>query len=83
MRTHCGRSTQLFSLRDTRNAGCNVALCFSSVRAGLTGSCVCCSVLYGVCLLGCQCGRSSCPHSIAVRKTQQNEFNENVGLPKW
>lgn len=47
MRTHCGHSTQLVSLRDTRNAGCNVAQCFSSVRAGLTGSCVCCSLLYG------------------------------------
>lgn len=48
MRTHCGRSTQLFSLRDTRNAGCNVALCSSSVRAGLTGSCVCGAMLYDV-----------------------------------
>ncbi len=47
MRMHCGHSTQLFSLRDTRNAGKDVAQCSSSVRAGLTGSCVCCSVLYG------------------------------------
>lgn len=47
MRTHCGHSTQLVSLCDTRNAGCNVALCSSSVRAGSTGSYVCCSVLYG------------------------------------
>lgn len=47
MRTHCGHSTQLVSLRDTRNAGKDVAQCFSSVRAGLTGSYVCCSVLYG------------------------------------
>lgn len=47
MRTHCGHSTQLVSLRDTRNAGCNVSQCSSSVRAGLTGFCVCCSVLYG------------------------------------
>lgn len=47
MRTHCGHSTQLVSLRDARNAGKDVALCSSSVRAGLTGLCVCCSVLYG------------------------------------
>lgn len=47
MRRHCGRSTHESSLSGTRNAGCNVALCFSSVRAGLTGSCVFCSVLYG------------------------------------
>lgn len=44
---HCGHSTQLFSLRDTRNAGKDVAQCSSSVRAGLTGFCVCRSVLYG------------------------------------
>ena len=60
MRTHCGHSTQLYSLRDTRNAGCNVALSFSSVRAGLTGSCVCRTLLYGVAFWDCRCGRSLC-----------------------
>jgi hypothetical protein len=83
MRTHCGHSTQLFSLRDTRNAGKDVAQCSSSVRAGLTGSCVCCTLLYGAAFWNCRCWRSLCSPSIAVRKTQQNEFNENVGLPKW
>lgn len=48
MRTHCGHSTQLDSLSDIRNAGKSVAMCSSSVRTGLTGFCVCCSVLYGV-----------------------------------
>lgn len=70
MRTHCGRSTQLFSLRDTRNAGCNVALCSSSVRAGLTGSCVCRTVLYGDTLKRVSDCGSSCSWSIAIRKTQ-------------
>lgn len=48
MRTHCGRSTQFVSLSDIRNAGKSVAMCSSSVRTGLTGFCVCRTVLYGV-----------------------------------